>query len=438
LKKLLCLTVVLILALLIPSSVVMADSPEVYNLPKQYSGTQGTNQWYYYLAQQTNPTNRIPAAWDNQVQPWGTIDRTDWNGGIGLTGSRFLEISGRDLSDWRNIGAGGASGWLQPGEYGYNNIAIGWQAPRAGTVCISGMLNTTSPVADADPNATWKDDGVLFSIYKGDILPANKLAGDPSLIFRGNNEGNRKDSVTLASTVDVTNGEMIYFYVNRNAWQNADGMFYSFTISYDPTADLTAPESGYNFSMNQLSLSATDTGGSGLARIEYAQYDPSGTEWTKYEAPITLAPGTYKFMYRALDNNGNVEPYHRVTVTATAPVSATIDINPNTLNVKSQSDKNAITTYIEFPAGYDVGQIDVATIKMDVNGTMVAAQLTPTSIGDYDTDGVLDRMVKFDRQVLIKALAGSTGDVTLTVKGQLTNGGWFTGTDTIRVINPGK
>jgi len=84
-----------------------------------------------------------------------------------------------------------------------------------------------------------------------------------------------------------------------------------------------------------------------------------------------------------------------------------------------------------------VTDINVATVKLKVNGTEIVAQLTPTSVGDYDKNGVADRMVKFDRQAVVAALAGRTGDITLTVSGELTNGR-FSGTDTIKVINPGK
>ena len=82
--------------------------------------------------------------------------------------------------------------------------------------------------------------------------------------------------------------------------------------------------------------------------------------------------------------------------------------------------------------------INVTTVRLKVNGTEIAAQLTPTSVGDYDKDGVADRMVKFDRQAVIAALASRTGDITLTVSGELANGWGFSGTDTIKVINPGK
>jgi hypothetical protein len=120
------------------------------------------------------------------------------------------------------------------------------------------------------------------------------------------------------------------------------------------------------------------------------------------------------------------------------PIPAIVDIDPNTLNLKSQGDKNAFTAYIELPTGYDVGQISVSTVKLVINGVTISAQTTPTSVGDYDRDKVPDRMVKFARQGVITALGGQTGDISMTVTGQLNDGRVFTGSDTIKVIKPGK
>jgi hypothetical protein len=134
------------------------------------------------------------------------------------------------------------------------------------------------------------------------------------------------------------------------------------------------------------------------------------------------------------------------------PVYATVDINPNSLNLKSKSDKNAITAYIELPPEAKVSQIDIKTVVLDVNGSMIAAQLRPTSIGDHDRDRIADLMVKFDRQAVIKALLdtklsvrhriarffGWKVDLKLIVNGYLHNGRHFTGQDTIEVILPKK
>ncbi|MFC1940282.1 hypothetical protein ACFLXO_06325, partial [Chloroflexota bacterium] len=134
------------------------------------------------------------------------------------------------------------------------------------------------------------------------------------------------------------------------------------------------------------------------------------------------------------------------------PVYATLDINPNSLNLKSKSDKNAITAFIELPVEAEVSQIDINTVVLDINGSMVAAQLTPTSVGDHDSDGIVDIMVKFDRQDLISVLVdtelsvwqnvakffGWKVDLNLIVTGYFHDGRHFTGEDTIKVILPKK
>ena len=67
----------------------------------------------------------------------------------------------------------------------------------------------------------------------------------------------------------------------------------------------------------------------------------------------------------------------------------------------------------------------------------VPAELHPTEIGDYDSDGIPDLMVKFDRQSVIDILP--VGDeVNVTVTGKLFDKTAFEGSDTIRVIDKGK
>lgn len=108
-------------------------------------------------------------------------------------------------------------------------------------------------------------------------------------------------------------------------------------------------------------------------------------------------------------------------------MTATVDINPDTLSLKSKG--KWITAYIELPEGYNVAEIDVPatllndTVPVDIDG--------PIGIGDYDEDGIGDLRVKFDRQEVIALL--NVGEVTLTITGEV-NGIPFEGSDTIRVI----
>jgi hypothetical protein len=111
-------------------------------------------------------------------------------------------------------------------------------------------------------------------------------------------------------------------------------------------------------------------------------------------------------------------------------VTASVDIHPNTLNLKSNG--RWVTAYIELPEGYDVGDIDVGTVLLEDS---IPAASYPTSIGDHDHDGVPDLMVKFSRADLIaylKANGLTSGDVELSVTGYVDDV-LFKGTDSIRV-----
>ncbi len=108
---------------------------------------------------------------------------------------------------------------------------------------------------------------------------------------------------------------------------------------------------------------------------------------------------------------------------------ATVDIDPDTLNLKSRG--KWITCYIELPKPYNVKDIDATTVKLIINGTAVPAESRLTGIGDYDDDSTSDLMVKFDR----KAVEGLIDDnvVTMVVRGEVARIP-FEGSDTIRVI----
>jgi len=118
----------------------------------------------------------------------------------------------------------------------------------------------------------------------------------------------------------------------------------------------------------------------------------------------------------------------RASWSRTPVISATMDINPDTLNLKSKG--KWITCYIELPEGYNVFDIDVSTIMS--NDTTPMDSYAPAEMGDYDEDGILDLMVKFDRQEVIALL--SAGEATLAITGEV-DGTPFEGSDSIRVID---
>jgi len=139
-----------------------------------------------------------------------------------------------------------------------------------------------------------------------------------------------------------------------------------------------------------------------------------------------------------------------LTVQSTAPeITATVDIHPKTLNLNSSG--TWITVYIELP-DYNVSDIVVSTIWLERS---VPAETNPKygfvknpEIKDRDGDGIPELMVKFDRQTVIGyiwaqlyhmeiPLTKECVEVELTIKGELTDGTPFSGSDKIRVIYHG-
>jgi signal peptidase len=115
-------------------------------------------------------------------------------------------------------------------------------------------------------------------------------------------------------------------------------------------------------------------------------------------------------------------------------IEATIDIDPDTLNLKSEG--KFVTVYIELPSSYNVTDINRTTIKMyNTTGSYISALDFPYEIGDYDNDEIQDLMVKFSREE-VKTLvpAEVVENKTLTIKGMLFSGIRFEGSDTIKVL----
>ena len=117
---------------------------------------------------------------------------------------------------------------------------------------------------------------------------------------------------------------------------------------------------------------------------------------------------------------------------ASPAIEASINIDPNSLNLKSKG--NWITAYIELPEGYDAADIDVSSVLL--NDT-VPAESKPASLGDYDADGIIDLMVKFNRDEVTDLLEAAD-EVEITITGDLIEGPRFEGKDIIKVINKGK
>ena len=142
--------------------------------------------------------------------------------------------------------------------------------------------------------------------------------------------------------------------------------------------------------------------------------------------------GSHTFTVTATDKAGNVATKSVKFNVVNGVIKARIHIVPGIINLKSQCDKNAVTAIIDLPRGRGENQIDVSTVKMNINGTLISAQLPGPK------ERFFAFIVKFDRQQVINALNGLNGKVTVIVTGALKDGTQFTGKDTITVINQGN
>jgi hypothetical protein len=117
------------------------------------------------------------------------------------------------------------------------------------------------------------------------------------------------------------------------------------------------------------------------------------------------------------------------TSAISCPVFMTLDLDPNTFNLRSMG--NWVTGYLEPPAPFTAEQIDVSTIRLE--GSVAVDPDGPTAIGDQNGNGIPDLMVKFSRSALELLLAPGAS-VPVTVTGTI-DGHCFIGQDMIRIIN---
>jgi hypothetical protein len=136
---------------------------------------------------------------------------------------------------------------------------------------------------------------------------------------------------------------------------------------------------------------------------------------------------TYTFFTRGQDKDGWGENSDTQSFYIEQPstLEATIDLKPEVLHWWSGK---WVTCYIELPSGFDVADIVARSIRLE---GYLRAESRPTAIGDYDSDGIPDLMVKFNRFLVWKLWF--PGNHKLTVTGTLLSGVAFRGSDTIRV-----
>jgi len=270
-----------------------------------------------------------------------------------------------------------------------------------------------------------------------DVGYADEDADGYKLIYACDNDDGNGDNAIIVGEEDGTDTEWDPLEDDTNkdydSWITGD--FFGLVVAdddalyaiadsatYDPTGDRTGEFSGKTgvvwLLLHETNSFWEEEGATDLT-------DPEGL-WLTYGSNVLWTinePEGYDDELWVLEDTVQV-------------VEATIDIEPDTLNLKSKG--KWITAYIELPEGYDVADIDATTVLL--NDTVPAVTDPKYDfvsdpgeyITDNDDDGILERMVKFDRSA-VQTILEVGDEVEITVTGEVA-GTPFEGSDIIRVI----
>jgi len=158
-------------------------------------------------------------------------------------------------------------------------------------------------------------------------------------------------------------------------------------------------------------------------------YLPAVGDWSHSEEIGTLPAGTYTLTVRVFEPLDGLNHTHTISFTVVPElVEAGIDIEPDTLNLKSKG--NWLTCYIWLPEDCNIADIEPNSIRLEAEPN----DIYPDWLWFDEYEQVA--MAKFKRSELQESL--EPGEVELIITGELIDGTRFEGADTIKVIVQGR
>ena len=284
-------------------------------------------------------------------------------------------------------------------------VKIDKTAPASGSVSYNdGYFTTTSvPVT----YSVGSDSGSSLNNSSGKIQRASATLSSGSCgVFSSFSDLHTgyNDSPYSDTTVTTGNCYKYQYLIADNAGNSASYTSAS-VAKVDSTApsttdDYSAKDNQWQYSDQSITLTPTDSGGSGISWTKYctssAVCDPS--TGTSYSSTITISTeGTSYFRYASQDSAGNTQG----TVSRTVMIDKTapgVSITSTSSNPTIVSPIPIAITFTENVTGFDVGDISVGNgnvSEFSGSGASYSANITP-SVAKGTVTVNIDAGVAFD------------------------------------------
>ncbi|MEU4623253.1 plastocyanin/azurin family copper-binding protein [Actinoplanes sp. NPDC023801] len=227
-----------------------------------------------------------------------------------------------------NNGRHQANVTLTPGKYRYF-CTIPGHSTMVGELTVTtggGDPDTTAPTVTGAVTGNRDSQGAYLGSATVTVTAADAGSGVRTVEYQVDDTSWQAYSAPVAVT--AIGDHSVQFRATDNAGNTSAVGSVSFRVAQGQQPDTTAPvvtgqtagnrdSAGNYVGAATTTLTATDTGGSGLARIEY-QLD--GGAWTTYSSPVAVTTvGAHMLHYRATDNAGNTSAEQMAHFTIVAP-----------------------------------------------------------------------------------------------------------------------
>ena len=238
-------------------------------------------------------------------------------GGTGIASVQF-EYSTNGGTTWNNAGAAQTTAPfsytfttpLADGSYRVRAVASDKSGNTAATSTVSFMIDTVDPtIAMTAPTASSATNHAK-PMLAGNASDNTGGSGLANLQFQysanggstWNNAGTAQTTAPFGYTFTTALADGSYqarAVATDNAGNTATSPAVAFTIdTVAPTVAMTAPTNGTTTATNEPTLSATasdNTGGSGLANLQFQYSTNGGTTWNNAGTALTTAPFSFTF-----------------------------------------------------------------------------------------------------------------------------------------------